>query len=78
MINPAINPTCGSVLFISRHGAYGSAMQPSERTSNQTSADTVFRSSPVDTHTVLNQPPRSLTTTYSDLTPHSSRQRHFW
>ena len=57
MINPAINPTCGSVLFISRHGAYGSAMQPSERTSNQTSADTVFRSSPVDTHTVLNQPP---------------------
>ena len=32
-------------------------MQPSERTSNQTSADTVFRPAPIDTHTVLNQPP---------------------
>ena len=45
------------MLFISRHDAYGSAMQPSERTSNQTSADTVFRPAPIDTHTVLNQPP---------------------
>ena len=33
-------------------------MQPSERSSNLTTDDTVFRSAPIDTHIVANQPPR--------------------
>lgn len=32
-------------------------MAPSERSSKHTSDDTAFRSAPIDTHTVLNQPP---------------------